>query len=138
MVAVTVVVFAGRDNASAQLLKPQGITPPPPSYSLTQLADTAMMPFDVQQTVPVSYGDLMEAQFGYDLSTPSNISTYAEYDPATNTYVVHTQLGKYDITTPFILNPKQYNDWQFREAMNRYYQERNRQMFEEQATKEPF
>lgn len=122
---------------SAQRVAPVGINPPATPPTLSQIADTVMMPFPVQQTVPVTYEDLMQRQFALDLDTPSNIETVAEFDPATGIYVVRTKVGRYDITTPFILSEKQYNDWQIRESMTRYYQQRNREQLEK-ADKEPF
>ena len=54
-----------------------------------------------------------------------NIKTSAEYDPALGCYIVRTRLGNIDIGTPFLLTPEQYNNWQFRLSMQRYYRERN-------------
>lgn len=96
-----------------------------------------MMPFPVQQTVPADYERLMEDQFAADLSTPSNIVTVPEYDPETGYYVIRTKMGDTEITTPFILNEKQYNDWQFRRQLQEYYQERN-QALAENKEKQPF
>ena len=58
----------------------RGITPPPPaSYqpSLVRAADSIMMPFPIQQTVPQNYEALMADELAYDLTTPSNIKTQA-------------------------------------------------------------
>ncbi|MDE5940576.1 MAG: hypothetical protein K2H14_00535, partial [Muribaculaceae bacterium] len=62
-------------------------------------ADSIMMPFPVQQTVPADYENLMEDQFAADLQTPSNIKTVAEFDPLTGYYVIRTKLGDTDIST---------------------------------------
>lgn len=102
-----------------------------------EAADSIMMPFPVQQTVPASYEALMEDQFAADLSTPSNIRTVAEYDPTTGFYVVRTRLGDSEITTPFLLTEKQYNDWQLRQSLQEYYQERNQTLVEDKE-KQPF
>ena len=91
----------------------KGIDPPPfyPTVAPpANPADSIMMPFPVQQTVPANYENLMEDQFAADLQTPSNIKTVAEYDPATGYYVVRTKLGDTDITTPFLLTEKQYEN----------------------------
>lgn len=96
-----------------------------------------MMPFPVQQTVPANYERLMEDQFAADLSTPSNIVTTPEYDPETGYWVIRTRVGDTEITTPFILNEKQYNNWQLRKQLQEYYQERN-QALAEDKDKQPF
>ncbi len=137
IVALLIIVL----TASAQLINPRGVTPPalPPSaLNLPPDAnDSIMMPFPIQQTVPETYENLMEDEFAVDLSTPSNIVTVPEYDPATKTYTIRTRVGDYDIATPFILAEKQYNNWQLRQSMQNYYQQRNREIFE-QKDKEPF
>ena len=118
----------------------KGIDPPPfyPSVAPpANPADSIMMPFPVQQTVPANYENLMEDQFAADLQTPSNIKTVAEYDPATGYYVVRTKLGDTDITTPFLLTEKQYDNWQLRKSLQEYYQERNQQLAEDKE-KQPF
>lgn len=118
-----------------------GLTPPPPfpvvSGGPLSAADSIMMPFGVSQTVPQDYGQLMEDQFAGDLATPDNIKTVAEYDPATGYYVIRTRVGDTEITTPFILNEKQYNDWQLRRQLQEYYQERN-QALVDNTEKQPF
>lgn len=138
VIATLIVAFF---HTRAQRIHPTGINPPAlpvsSSNSLTEAADTLMMPFPVQQTVPVTYEDLMEDKFAADLATPSNIVTVPEFDPATGMYVIRTMLGDREIATPFILSEKQFNDWQLRRSMQEYYAERNR----ESATsneREPF
>lgn len=140
IVASALIVFVVVFHAGAQRVSPVGVTPPalpPATESLVTEADTIMMPFGVQQTVPRTYEDLMRGEFAADLSTPSNIQTVPEFDPETGVYVIRTKLGDYDIATPFILSESQFNNWQLRQSMQRYYQERNREIFEKKD-KEPF
>ena len=118
----------------------RSITPPPPAVyppSLVEAADSIMMPFPVQQTVPQNYEALMADELAYDLTTPSNIKTQAEYDPETGFYVVRTKVGDFDVATPFMLTPAQYNDWQLRRSMQQYYRERNLALVTE-TEKQPF
>ncbi|MDE6627872.1 MAG: cell surface protein SprA, partial [Muribaculaceae bacterium] len=95
------------------------------------------MTFPVQPTVPSSYEGLMQDRFAADLATPSNIRTVAEFDPLTGFYVIRTKLGDSEITTPFLLTEKQYNDWQLRQSLQEYYQERNQTLVEDKE-KQPF
>ncbi len=99
--------------------------PPPAALPLSEESDSVAMPFGLRHTVPQNYEDLMADELAYDLSTPSNIKTSAEYDPALGCYIVRTRLGNIDIGTPFLLTPEQYSNWQFRLSMQRYYRERN-------------
>ena len=121
-------------------LAPSTLTPPPmyPGVPVPlNPADSIMMPFPVQQTVPATYEDLMEDQFAADLSTPSNITTVAEFDPVTGFYVIRTNLGDTEITTPFMLSKKQYDNWQLRKSLQEYYQEKNQEL-KDNKQKEPF
>ena len=79
----------------------------------------------------------MADELAYDLTTPSNIRTQAEYDPETGFYVVRTKVGDFDVATPFMLTPAQYNNWQLRRSMQQYYRERNLALVTE-TEKQPF
>ncbi len=124
-------------SLSAQRVAPLGINPPATPTSSTGKTDSLANHLKVQPTAPTTYEQLMGQDYSIDLDTPSNIKTVAEFDPATGIYIVRTKVGRYDITTPFILSEKQYNDWQIRESMSQYYQKRNRDQIEK-ADKEPF
>lgn len=102
-----------------------GQLPPPPTVLRPNPSDSMRMPFPVKPPVPSNYEELMEMDFAADLSDPSNLTTEAEYDPETGYYIIRTRLGGLDITTPFILTPQQYNDWQIRREMQEYYRQRN-------------
>ncbi len=114
------------------------VTPPAPAV-LPPAApgDSVPLPMPIPPGVPRSYDDLMRDELAYDLATPSNIKTVAEYDPATGCYIVRTLLGDRDIATPFLLTAQQYNNWQLRRSMQRYYRERNTELFTSKE-KEPF
>ncbi len=134
-------MFAWGQTSSSLPGSSPGITPPPPfpaqAGSLTVAADSIMMPFRVQQTVPQTYEELMRDQFAADLTTPSNVKTEVEYDPATGFYVIRTKVGDTEITTPLMLSEKQYNDWQLRRQLQEYYQDRNQQLVQN-TEKQPF
>lgn len=126
----------------AQYYKSELPPPPPPSSPnplppLSRL-DSVILPSPVQQTVPQSYEELMGQEFSFDLSTPSNITTEAEFDPTLGCYIIHTRVGGRDIATPFMLTEKQYNDWQIRQSMQNYYRQRNSESLTQQNEKQPF
>ena len=128
-------------NAGGSAPAPGKQLDPPPFYPGVPVpanpADSIMMPFPVQQTVPANYENLMEDQFAADLASPSNIRTVAEFDPETGYYVIRTKLGDADITTPFLLSEKQYSNWELRRQLQEYYQERNQALIEDKE-KQPF
>ncbi|MDE7411141.1 MAG: cell surface protein SprA [Paramuribaculum sp.] len=97
-----------------------------------------MLPSPVQQTVPQSYEELMGQEFSADLRSPSNVNTVTEFDPETGCYVLRTRVGDMDISTPFLLTEKQYNDWQMRKSMQEYYRKRNAEALTQEKEKKPF
>ena len=105
--------------------------------SLVDAADSIMMPFPVQQTVPRNYEDILKTDFAADLDNPSNVTTLSEYDPVTGCYIVRTRVGETEIVTPFYLTPEQYNAWQNRRNMLSYFRQRNSEAITKEA-KEPF
>ncbi len=123
--------------APTQLTPPPVYTPVAPDR-LTSAADSIMLPMGAKNNlIPQSYEDLMSDEIAYDLSTPSNIKTEAEFDPVTGCYVVRTKIGDTELTTPFLLSPEQYNNWQLRRDMQEYYRLRNLEAVTEKE-KQPF
>lgn len=116
------------------------LPPPAPAAPLPPLApiDSVMLPSPVQQTVPQNYEELMGQEYAADLATPSNVKTVTEFDPATGYYVIRTRVGDVDVSTPFVLTEKQFNDWQLRKSMQNYYRERNAELVEQKKEKKPF
>ena len=117
---------------AAQSVLPGGtpIGPPPvrlnasPASSATP-SDSSLLPFPVKPIFPSSYEDLVAPPYPADLSDPRNVRTEIVYDPSIGCYVVSSKLGETTVSTPFILTPAQYNAWQTRQSMARYYHQRN-------------
>lgn len=133
----------GQSSSSSGNVTPADpVAPPPAAYPDRQRGmselDSIILPFPVQATVPQNYEELMADELGYDLATPSNIRTDVEYDPATGCYVVRTYVGDRQISTPFMLNEKQYNNWQLRRSMQEYYKQRNLEQLKNEKEKQPF
>ncbi len=128
------VVFA-RSQTTSQT-PPAFSAPAPPSFPAAP-DSTSSLPWNVRSTVPRSYEDLMAEELAYDLSTPSNIKQTADFDPATGNYIVRSWLGGMQIGTPFMLTKQQYETWQLRLSMQRYYRERNMGLITDKE-KEPF
>ena len=108
--------------APGQKSEPQMSPPAPAGYPpavATAPGDSLTLPFGASTTVAQNYDELMADELGYDLSTPSNIITSADYDPTTGCYIVRTRVGGNDVATPFMLTPAQYNNWQFRRSMQK-------------------
>lgn len=127
-------------STSPTAAQPGSLLAPAPVYQglpITDPADSVIMPFPVQQTVPQTYEDLMEAEYAADLASPSNIRTEAELDPKSGNYIIRTYLGENQISQPFMLTQQEYNNWQLRLSMQRYLRERNAES-QEKRDKQPF
>lgn len=125
------------DCLRAQQMPPAFSAPAPAAFPEPSPADSTSLPFGVRPTVPRNYEDLMADELGYDLSTPSNITTTADFDAASGNYIVRTYLGGLQIGTPFMLTKRQYENWQLKLSMQRFYKERNLGLITDKE-KEPF
>ena len=137
--SITLMLMAVALHSYAGGVDPDFTPPASPvtSSSLVGEADSIMMPFPVQQTVPQRYEDFMEREFAADLTNPSNVTTVTEYDPQLGCYVIRTRVGETDVVTPFYLSPEQYNEWQNRRSMRDYFRMRNSEALTN-PSKEPF
>lgn len=117
------------------------LAPPPPMTPVyldnTHIPDSDFLPSPVSPILPRGYEDYMGREYAADLSDPSNIVTQTEFDPSTGMYVLHTKLGDYDLVTPYMLTPEQYNQMITRKEMFGYFQERN-SVTEQEKEKQPF
>ena len=139
-VIVTIALTAGQFFAKAQYKDP-GILPPPPPSNDTQWGvaslDSAGMP-NLTPTIPPTYEALAKSTLAADLKTPDNVKTEVEYDPALGCYIVRTKVGEFEIGTPFMLTPEQYNDIELRRSMQQYFNRRNGELVKGKTEKEPF
>ncbi|WP_300300112.1 cell surface protein SprA [uncultured Muribaculum sp.] len=131
-----------RALASPQYRDPAIMPPPPPSRDipvtgLSSLPDSSGLPV-LTPTIPPDYQALAEDELAADLSTPSNIRTEVEYDIESGCYIVRTKVGEFDIATPFMLTPEQYNQLQLRRSMQQYFNKRNGELVQGVKDKEPF
>lgn len=124
--------------ALAQYNKDRIHAPAPSVPAKTDKDSLLKLRSPVRHTVPKSYEDLMKSNSANDLRMPSNILTVTEYDPETGCYIVRSRVGDMEITTPFILSPQQYNDWQRRSYLTEYYRKKNAETVSSPKSKEPF
>ncbi len=128
--------------AAPQYRDPSILPPPPPSrdvpeQGLSPVADSSGLPV-LMPTIPPDYQALAEDELAADLTTPSNIRTEVEYDIESGCYIVRTKVGEFDIATPFMLTPGQYNQLQLRKSMQQYFNKRNGELLQGAKEKEPF
>ena len=58
------------------------------------------------------------------LDNPSNIKYSAIYDPEKNEYVIYQKVGPFDYRTPVHMSPEEFRKYEYRRAMNEYWQSR--------------
>ncbi len=85
----------------------------------------SLPPPDVSPTAPRTYEELFAPPRPFDLTTPANVQTSVEFDPATGFYYVRTRVGDNDVITPYILTPAQYVQWRNREMWRTRMRELN-------------
>ena len=58
------------------------------------------------------------------LDNPSNIKYSAIYDPEKNEYIIYQKVGPFDYRTPVHMSPEEFRKYEYRRAMNEYWQSR--------------
>lgn len=106
------------ENAAPVVVTQSGDTLP-----MREMPDT--LPVNVRNYDIENYEDLNAPAPTVDLQDPENISTEVEYDPASGNYIMHTRVGEMDITTPFAMSQSEYANYSARQAMQRYWHEKN-------------
>lgn len=91
-------------------------------------ADSVSPRFPVSKTSVETYEDLLQNRPA-DLKNPENLKSEIEYDPATNSYVFRTKVGDMDVSTPFMLNSNEYNEYTLKKSLEAYYREKNAESF---------
>lgn len=136
---IVLMAAMGAFFAFSQALKTD-FAPPAPVISTNTSdgsSDSVSTQFPISHPIPQSYEDLMAQESAADLSTPSNITTVADFDPQLGCYIIRTKLGDFDISTPFYLTKEQYERWQTRKQMQDYFNLRNSEALTK-SDKEPF
>lgn len=133
LLLICLAVFAARGQYYQSTLQA-------PAGPLAAKADSTLPDgtVDVRPTIPRDYQELLKAELSSDLSTPENLSPTTDYDPLTGMYTVRYKLGDTNLTTPFLLTKKQFEQWMLQRSMQQYWAQRNAELLKDEKTKEPF
>ena len=71
-----------------------------------------------------TYEDL-DVQLPMDAPSPENVKSVVDYDPVSGLYILRTYVGDTEITTPYAMTEQEYYDYSAKQAMNRYWREKN-------------
>lgn len=77
-----------------------------------KLKDESGIPWEPKQKTPLF------------LDNPSNIKSTVIYDPDKNEYVLYQRAGAFDIRTPVHMTPEEFRKYEYRRAMQDYWQSR--------------
>ena len=88
--------------------------------------DTMPLHYPLRRTEVVTYDELQNNASPADAKMPENVNQSVEYDPNTGLYIFTTRVGDMDISTPFVLNESEYDDYSLKQSMNSYWAEKNR------------
>lgn len=97
--------------------------------------DTATLRYKVGKTTPSNENEIKKRPI--DLKTPVNIKDTADYDEKLDKYVIGEKIGDSYLNTPILLTPKEYMDWSLKRSMQKYYSEKNAELYQNEG-KEKF
>ncbi len=98
-------------------------------------ADTSLhVRYPVSKTVPEKYDDVTK-HYPIDLQTPETFADDFVYDPVSNRYILKSEIGGMDVTTPFSLTPEEYMKYSFQRSMDSYFRKRNLEEYETKGEK---
>ena len=80
--------------------------------SILKLRDDSGIPWDDKKKSPLY------------LDKPSNIKSTVIYNPEKNEYVLYERAGALDIRTPVHMSPEEFRKYEYRRAMQEYWQQR--------------
>ncbi|MGM9705863.1 MAG: cell surface protein SprA, partial [Prevotella sp.] len=81
----------------------------------------------VQRTQPVTIDDLRQGVA--DLHWPENIKQDVVYNDSADTYIIGSKIGDSYLNAPLMLTPAEYRKWSERKAMQRYFREKNDEIY---------
>ena len=71
-----------------------------------------------------TYEDL-DIKYPMNAPNPDNIRSVVDYDPISGLYILRTFVGDIEISTPYAMTEQEYYDYSGKQAMNRYWREKD-------------
>lgn len=71
-----------------------------------------------------TYDDL-NVKYPMDAPNPQNVRSVVDYDPVSGMYILRTYVGENEISTPYTMSEQEYYDYSQKQAINRYWREKN-------------
>lgn len=92
--------------------------------AVEQVADTTKNILPISSYDKETYEDL-NTVYPMDAPNPSNLKSVVEYDPVSGLYILRTYIGDTEIASPYAMSEQEYYDYSARQAMNRYWREKD-------------
>ncbi|HUX94643.1 MAG TPA: cell surface protein SprA [Bacteroidales bacterium] len=80
--------------------------------TILRLKDDSGIPWEQKQKAPLF------------LDKPTNIQSTVIYDPDKDEYILYEKAGTFDIRTPVHMSPEEFRKYEYRRAMQEYWQQR--------------
>ncbi len=80
--------------------------------TILRLRDDSGIPWEEKKKAPLF------------LDKPTNIKSTVIYDPDKNEYILYEKAGTFDIRTPVHMSPEEFRKYEYRRAMQEYWQQR--------------
>ncbi len=87
--------------------------------------EVGQLHYPLNKPEAVTYEDL-QYQSPADLQNPSNVRTEVEYEPHSGLYIFRTKVGDMEVTTPFVMDESEYQQYSLQRSVNSYWAEKNR------------
>lgn len=65
-----------------------------------------------------------------DLKRPDNLNQQVVYNDTLDCYMIGTRIGSVWLEAPIIMTPEEYRRWSERQARNRYYRDKNDEVYQ--------
>ena len=86
--------------------------------------DSTTTSFPISNYRQDTYEDL-DVKYPMNAPTPENVKSVVEYDPISGFYIFRTFVGETEIATPYTMTQQEYYDFSAKQAMNRYWREKD-------------
>ncbi len=86
--------------------------------------DSTSTLFPISKYNQDTYEDL-DSKSPMDAPMPENVKSIVDYDPSSGLYILRTYVGDTEIITPYAMTEQEYYDYSAKQAMNRYWREKD-------------
>ncbi len=105
--------------------QPDNVTGDTSAIEEPETDENVELHYPLNKPEAVTYEDL-QYQSPADLQDPSNVRSEVEYDPHSGLYIFRTKVGDMEVTTPFVMDESEYQDYSLQRSMSAYWADKNK------------